>query len=230
MLSIALTNYNRYDFLIESFAPVINDSRVSEIVISDDCSDLEIYDRLHDYFIGYEKVKLFRNERNVGMSRNKAIAVELATNNIVALIDSDNVITSSYIDALFANGQLMTDKVINVPAFAQPNFDFRKYAGTFIRTKEAKENMNDSIFRVMLNCCNYVVPRQTYIDVYEYNSEMKGTDTIYMNYLWLKKGYSFYVVPGMEYFHRVGSHSGFLQDMAYNMQKAKEIENKILQL
>ena len=65
--------------------------------------------------------------------------------------------------------------------------------------------------------------------IYEPNSEMKATDTLWFNYLWLKAGNKFHIVEGMEYFHRTHADSGFLQDVQYNMSKSAELRNKILQ-
>jgi glycosyltransferase involved in cell wall biosynthesis len=42
-ISLCLTNYNRKELLMESFAHVLNDERISEIIISDDHSDEDIY-------------------------------------------------------------------------------------------------------------------------------------------------------------------------------------------
>jgi glycosyltransferase involved in cell wall biosynthesis len=216
--------------LIEAFAQVINDNRISEIVISDDCSEDGSYQRLVNYFFGNDKVKIFRNLENTGMSLNKKLAIQRASNNICILFDSDNIIAPDYLEALFTNGQLMTDKIINVPEWATPDFNFTKYSGQFIRAKEAKEFMGDGMFRCMLNCCNYVVNRKTYLEVYEYDAKIKQADTIAFNHDWLAKGHSFYVVPGMRYFHRVHKNSGFLENIDYNMRQAKEFENKILEL
>lgn len=230
MISLCLTHHNRFDLLIESFAQVIDDIRISEIVISDDASNDGSYQKLIEYFAGNEKVKLFQNKSNVNMSLNKKIALEYATNELCILFDSDNVISLSYIDALFRNGQLMASKVINVPEFAFPDFDFRKYSGKYIRAKDAKENMNDPMFRCLLNCCNYAVVAKEYINLYEYDESVKESDTIAFNYKWLKAGNSFYVVPAMKYFHRVHPFSGFLKNIDYNMKQAKYFENKILEL
>jgi hypothetical protein len=81
-----------------------------------------------------------------------------------------------------------------------------------------------------MNTCNYLVNREEYLKIYQHNPEMKGTDTIWFNYLWLKAGNSFYVVPGMEYYHRVWEGSGFLADCDYNMKRAKEVKELIKQL
>lgn len=96
--------------------------------------------------------------------------------------------------------------------------------------KYNKPNLNDPLCNCLFNTCNYVVHRDSYISIWEENKEMKGSDTIWFNYLWLKAGKSFFVVPGMHYQHRVHNGSGFMQDVDYNMTKAEEIKQLIMNL
>jgi|SRR6476646_3803266 len=240
MISLCITTYNRYEMLIESFAQVLNDDRISEILIVDDCSDIAIYDKILSVVFDMPKVRLIRNSENLGMSLNKRKAIEAAKNDWCIIFDSDNIITSSYLDALFKacnfhaaalrkkgiNEQYWFDTTtIYCPSFAKPQFDFRKYEGWHVL--HAGNIMQEPMGECLFNCCNYVVNRDEYLRVYEHNPAMKGTDTIWFNYLWLKAGNSFYVVPGMEYMHRVWDGSGFLQDVHYNMKRAKEIKELI---
>lgn len=229
-VSICLTHHNRYEMIVESFAQVIDDERISEIVISDDASTDGSYEKLVEHFKGNDKVKLFRNLANVGMSLNKKLSIQRASNNTCILFDSDNIISKSYLDAYEKYG-IKSDVVINVPSFAEPDFDFRHYEQMILRGDVAKKYViKDAMFRCLLNCCNYVVNRAEYLKVYEYDPAIKQADTIAFNYLWLKEGNAFHVVKDMKYFHRVHPASGFLQNMDYNMKQAKEFENKILQL
>ena len=99
-LSFCVTTYNRFNLTIQSFEKILDDERVSEIVISDDCSTDGSYEKLVDFFKGNEKVKIFRNERNVDCYVNKRIAIELATNKWCILGDSDNVFTKDYLDKI----------------------------------------------------------------------------------------------------------------------------------
>lgn len=225
MISLCITNYNRYEMLLESFVQVLNDDRISEIVIVDDCSHISIYDKVLAAVFNMPKVRLIRNAENLGMSLNKKKAIESAKNDWCIILDSDNVIGPDYLDAMFTTPLPWDHTTIYCPSFAKPQFDFRKYAGWHILHGEAV--IDDSMGNCMMNCCNYVVNRAEYLRIYEHNPEMKGTDTIWFNYLWLKAGNSFYVVPGMEYMHRVHDGSGFLQDCSYNMKKAKEIKELI---
>lgn len=227
MISLAITSYNRFDLTIDSFRQVLNDDRVKEIIIVDDHSDMEIYDKLQEFCKSIPKILLVRNPFNLGMGLNKRKAISICSSDHVCIFDSDNELKIDYFDAFFTNGQMMTDKVISIPDFAYPNFNFTAYSGKFIDYTNAKQFMGDPMFRCALNCCNYVVPKDTYLDVYEHDKSVGEADTIAFNYLWLKRGYSFYVVPGMRYFHRVHDGSGFLSNVKYNMEKAAEFENKI---
>lgn len=230
MISLAITTYNRFEMTVESFAQVIDDDRISDILLLDDASPDESYSKLSERFKGVEKVRVMRQATNQGMAENKKCAIALSDNPHVLILDSDNVIDKTYLDAVFKNGQLMTDKVINCPEFAYPNFDFRKYSGQFIDYKNAKKFMSHDMFRCFLNCCNYLVPQKTYLEVYQKDDTVKEADTIAFNYRWLKAGYSFYIVPECGYFHRTHAESGFMKNIDYNMKKAKEIENKIMAL
>lgn len=227
-LSLCITTYNRYDLLKESYAQVIDDERISEIIIVDDCStEPGIKEKVNSLTGG--KVKVFHQVQNRGMSRNKADAISYAENEFAIILDSDNSFGIDYIDAIYSGAQLFPN-VINCPDFAYPDFDFRKYSGQFIDWKNAKEYMNDPMFRCFLNCCNYCVPRDVYLKTYQYDTRVKETDTIAFNYYWLSAGYSFYMVPNCKYHHLVHKNSGFLQNIDYNMKKAKEFENKIMAL
>lgn len=227
MFSLCLTNYNRYEMLIEAFQHVYDDPRISEIIISDDCSDKKIFDKLFEYCKGKSKIRLHRNATNVGMSMNKRNAVFHASNPWCILFDSDNILTTEYIDAI---PKILSPVVIYCPEFAKPSFDYRKHSGKLIHSLSIKKTGIDDKLNMLLNTCNYLVNRDRYLDTYEYNEKIKASDTIHFNYLWLKSAGAFYVLPEMQYFHRVHDGSGFLQDVNYNMRMAEQTKQLIQQL
>lgn len=210
MITLALTTWNRDSLTVNSFRYVLNDDRITEIVIVDDCSDERIYNNLSSMVDGMPKVKLYRNEKNLGCYHNKRKAVELSSNEWVILFDSDNVIKPDYLDAI---DDVDRDKdyidTIFQPEFAKPHFDFRSFSGMVI----SKENVNWLIakphFTTMLNAMNFFVNREEFLKVFDQAKEEPWTaDSIYFNYLWLKAGNAIYVTPGMQYEHLVheGSH------------------------
>ena len=232
ILSLALTTFNRFEMTIESFSQVIDDPRITDIVVIDDCSPDGSYEKLVKYFAGKEKVRVIRQAQNRGISINKRDAIGYCRNEWVIIFDSDNIIKPDYLDAL--QHQCIRDGIlyaycIYMPSFAKPQFDFRKHEGkTFggVRTAPVKDNTVNMLF----NCCNYVVNKNTYLDIFQHNEEMKGTDTVWFNYLWLKARNTFYVVPGMEYEHRVHPGSGFLEHADYNMKQSERIRKMIMAL
>lgn len=234
-ISLAITNYNREELLIESFVNVLNDGRIKEIVISDDHSDSFLYERLCAYFSKRGEVKMFRNDENVNMSLNKKLAIERCQPGFVLILDSDNIVYPDYLTALYKLSTL-DDNTIYLPCFAEPNFDFRVYSGLIISKDNVAKRMDEAMFRVMLNCCNYVVNRDSYIRRYQHNPNILGADTIHFAYNWLKDGGLMYVVPEMQYYHRVEHNhenepkSGFLKDVHKNMADAQHYETLIRQL
>lgn len=228
MISLCITTYNRYELLMESFAQVLDDDRISEIVIVDDCSTDEIYGKVLAAVFDMPKVRLYRNQQNLGMSLNKKRAVELSKNEWCILFDSDNIIAPDYLNNIDLAD--LRSYIIYCPSFARPQFDYRSFSNYEIDQGNVCAFIKKPLAEPVLNTCNYLVNRERYLSVYQPNPEMKGTDTIWFNYLWLKAGNSFYVVPGMEYYHRVHEGSGFLADCDYNMMQAKKIKKLISEL
>jgi glycosyltransferase involved in cell wall biosynthesis len=226
-LSLAITTYNRFELTIESFAQVINDPRIDDIVILDDKSRDGSYEKLRDMFRDNPKVRVMRQAQNRGMGQNKADAISYCKNEWVIILDSDNIITPAYLNAI---PETLDRDTIYQPSFAKPQFDFRNYTAKNYSIHEIRALIKHPMFNTMLNACNYLVNRDKYGMIYQPNESQKGADSIWFAYLWLKDGNFFTVVPGMEYEHRVHPGSGFLQDAAYNMKKAEEVRKLIMQL
>lgn len=207
MISLCLTTYNRTELLYESCRQVLNDDRVSEIVIVDDHSAQDIYNTVFWQFNAVPKVKLYRNEKNLDCYRNKREAVSKASNEWVIIGDSDNIFTKGYIDrieSLFSQG--LNPKTVYQPSFAKPHFNFTRYESFLIDKANVSKYISDGMFQTMLNAMNYFVNRDEYLKVWDGSCDPVTSDSIFQNYNWLKSGNSLYVVPGLEYEHRV--HSG----------------------
>lgn len=245
-LSLCITTYYRTDLLFESFSKVIDDPRITDIVIVDDCSPLGIATEIYIHLdkLKNEKIRFFTNEENLGMSRNKAKAISLSKNDWCIILDSDNVIDSSYIDAFekcytgWQHTNLQTgltsgvtlENIIFCPSFAKPQFDYRKLEWELIDKSHAAYILSQPLGDCLFNTCNFVVNKHEYAKVYQYDPVHKGSDTIWFNYLWLKANKWMYVTPGMHYEHRVHDGSGFMADVEHNMKQAARIGNLIKQL
>lgn len=232
-LTLAITVYNRYEMLLESFANVIDDSRIDEILIMDDASEPEYWNKIKDLPKFNPKIKVIRQAQNRGMSVNKRDAVFNSSNEWVILFDSDNVIGKDYLDAIQRNiiayGVIPWTWIL-CPSFAKPNFNYYNFKQKSIGRSNCSDVIKTEMGNCLFNTCNYVINKEWYLTVFEENDTVGSADTIWFNYCALKRGGTFYVVPGMHYEHRVHPGSGFLQDADYNMKKAEEIKQLIMQL
>lgn len=173
------------------------------------------------------KIQLYSNPFNVGMAINKMRAVKMSTNEWVILFDSDNVLDKNYLDALEKHSQWITN-VIYCPEFARPNFDYSDIFSVEDYTIDfslGRKNIDQ-----FLNTCNYVVHRDTYLKNWKENKDVGEADTIWHNYNHLKNHGCLWVVPGMEYEHRVWKESGWMRNRTGNLKRFKEIKDLIRQL
>lgn len=206
-ISLVIPNYNRVDLVLEAFEKVYNDDRISEIIISDDHSDRAVFNQLESLFKMLPKIKHFRNDRNMDCYVNKKIAVELAINEWVILLDSDNIIDVGYLDKIFDIDKWDTS-TIYTPDCASPQFDFIRFSGILISRDNVSSLINEPLFEVLLNACNYFVNRHEYLKIWDGAIDPVTSDSIFMCLNWLRAGNEIKVVNRMKYFHRIhtGSH------------------------
>lgn len=103
-ISICVPTRNRFEGTIASFKNVMNDDRVSEVVILDDASEEIFYWKLMDWlqFDAPEgKIKLCQNEMSLGTSLNKQRAVIFADSEYIILLNPDKVLNTIDLDYIF---------------------------------------------------------------------------------------------------------------------------------
>jgi glycosyltransferase involved in cell wall biosynthesis len=229
-ISLVITTYNRDTLTINSYSNVIEDDRISEVVIVDDKSNSHYVDKLRRH-ANHPKIKLFLNQNNLGCYRNKRYAISLASNEYVIILDSDNTIDKSYIDVIYS--QEWDVKKIIAPDFAMPHFDYREFSGKVIDKDTVKQYIprgSRTRFDCLINTMNYFVNRDEYLRVWDGNIEPWTADTIYQNYQWLKAGNYIYVAVGMQYNHLVHDGSHYKNNVHHTGNLYKEIENKLMRL
>jgi glycosyltransferase involved in cell wall biosynthesis len=198
-ISLCITNYNRAHMLQEAFIKVIDDPRISEVVVTDDGSNEKTVIALKHIF--HPKLKLWWNYKNLGCYRNKREAISKASNEFVIIFDSDNVITTEYIDRIFERP--WSRDTIFAPDFARPHFDYRGFSGQTITRANVKTFVEQKHFTALINTMNYFVNRDEYLRVWEDRSEPWTADTALQNYNWLKAGNKIHVLTGLQYEHRI---------------------------
>lgn len=207
-ISICIPTWNRVSMTIEAFRQVNDDVRVGEIVICDDCSDEFVFSQLKEQLKQFPKVKLFRNEVNIDCYQNKRQTIGFSELEWGVVFDSDNVLGIDYLDTIFAIDK-WDAKTVYCPIFAQPNFDYRAFAGLTVDQHTVGQHIERPMFLTALNTMNFFVNRQAYIDVWDGKIDPVTSDSIYFNYCWLKSGRKINFVDGLAYFHRVHPESHY---------------------
>lgn len=228
-ISVCIPSYNRYELLIESFINILFDERVEEIIITDDCSDEAIYKKVEEFISSFPKIKMFRNPENYDCYKNKYTSLTYAKNKHCVLFDSDNILTKEYIDKLYQI-ENWGNYAAMLPSFATPHFDYRKYKGHQLSRSNISQFVNDPTLTTCLNTANCLVDREFYIQCWDGATNPHTADSIYMNYLLLKNGGKLYIVPELEYYHRVDSHNG--EESGHynkNVHKTGSFHNEVLQ-
>lgn len=223
MITLAMTTFQRYSLVLEALEKVLHDPRISEVVLVDDHSEDGSFESLQKEFANERKVYVWQNERNVDCYANKAHAVELATNPWVLLFDSDNVMDVSYLDALW-RVQPWDRKVAYLPTFAQPEFDYREFAGLTVERSNVADFMGNDTFKTALNTANHFFWGEEYLRCFDRSVDPHTSDSIYMNFKWLEAGNKLYFVPGMEYFHRIHDGSHFVLNDHKTGEFARKVE------
>jgi len=224
-ITLALTHFNRFEFLLEALGQVLSDPRISEIVISDDCSTDGSYERLVPHFAG-GKVRTHQNLYNQDCYKNKRIAVELSPPGWVLLFDSDNVLSPAYLDELFRIDP-WDPQTAYCPTFAEPHFDYRTLAGLRVTAGNVAQHVSRPSFLTALNTANYFFQRDEYLRVWDGSLNPHTADSLFQNYNWLKGGNALYFVPGLRYGHRVHDKSHYKLEHKKTGNLAKEIEHKL---
>jgi glycosyltransferase involved in cell wall biosynthesis len=226
-VAICVPTWNRFDFTIKCFEQIINDERVEEFIINDDNSNDGSYERLVDFYKYNPKVKLFQNKERLKVHGNKAEAIKKSSAEWCILFDSDNVISKQYLDTIFS--QEWNEDTIFQPSFAMPNFDYRHLEGVY-NISNMSDRYEQPLFECMLNTQNFFVNREKYIETWEDQLDINGADSIFFNYLWLKKNNSIFVMPNLSYEHTVHRGSFYESVAEESLPKSVKIFQDIINL
>src|SRR5256885_16654050 len=91
-VSVVMCTYNGEQFLDEQIASVLNqDYKNIELIIVDDHSSDNTWQKLQQWQQKSPTIKIFRNEFNLGYNKNFEKAIQLASGNFIALSDQDDI-------------------------------------------------------------------------------------------------------------------------------------------
>jgi glycosyltransferase involved in cell wall biosynthesis len=227
-LSISIPVFNRFESTIDAFMDVYFDQRVEAVVIVDDASTDGSFEKLRNMTETLPKVKLYRQAINRDCYGNKRDAVAYSPTNYCIVLDSDNRIDKSYLDAIYKQEWRKDTSIM--PSFAAPTFDYRAYEGMMIDKGNVAAMMGLPMFDTMLNCMNFFINRDEYLRTWDGTVNPHTADSLYFNYLWFNRGNKMYVSPNMTYQHLIHSGSHYVNNNHLTGNFYAETEQKLKKL
>lgn len=218
MITVAIPYYNSEKYLEQALEIPLSSDFVSEIIIHDDCS----YNKIEST---HPKIKVYRNETNVGAFKNKYLAVSKSTNEWVYLLDSDNYFFDNSLEVVkninTQRGKYYSPSQLHlVDDGLDPKLDGKIIKYDFgsvdsVNANNAKELLKSEFweeFCWLINTGNFFVHRDDYIEsmknVYEdLNYPYFEADAIVFCYNWLKKGNGIEIIQNLCYNHRLRGNS-----------------------
>lgn len=227
-ISLAFTTYNSFKYIERQFNKdyfTMSNNLVDEIVIQDDCTS--DYDKLKNY--ESENIKVFQNKKRLSPLLSRPNLVSNCKNDWILLMDSDNFLESNIFDIIPKLS--LENSFIYCPSFAKPNFDFRKYSDIKIDINFAKKHFEDLSLQIFLNTGNYLIHKDTYLNVSNFIEKKYAyytVDVIYFNFLFLSLGNFLYCTPKFEYEHTIRFDSYYQTTHNISQEKLKEVNQMYL--
>lgn len=227
-ISVAIPHYNNSCFIKDLLDPLLKDERINEIIICDDYSN--DYTKLKEIInsIDNDKIKLYRNENNIGCYHNKLNTITKCTNEWSILIDSDNIINKDYIDELYALE--WNDNCIYAPMWAKtfpgeisPNLNYSIYRNILIDKQICAKEYYNIKMQCLMNTCNYFIPVKKYIETmkkYKYDRMyIDAIDSLILFTDWIKNNNKILVVDNLIYKHRLHKNSNYVKSQSHKYSK-----------
>ncbi len=248
MFSLCIATINRFDDFLSTFLPsYLSNPLIAEIIITDETGN--DVDAIKGSSYGQDpKLKMFKNDTRLGPLLNKHKAMKLATQEWIAIIDSDNFADEKYflLAKEFIEREKPSPMTIISPYFAEPGFNSSIFAGhagfnfkNFIGMNLTLQNIRslpanlkqemDTLFNLGNNIIN-----KTLIDNFTFEREdpamidhSSSFDVIYFNtMLYEQFALNFYVLADMTYKHSVHGGSVYLTTHQQNTHYSNLLHNR----
>ena len=97
--SVLIAHYNNFEYFKQCYESLKNQTYQNfEIILVDDCSTDDSFEKIQNYCDGDSRVKFFQNSENKGVGFTKKRCVELASGEICGFVDPDDALTENAIE------------------------------------------------------------------------------------------------------------------------------------
>ena len=100
--SIIIPTFNSLDTIERSVSSVLNQTfKNFEILIIDDGSDIKTKKKQNKIFAKNDKIRLFSNSKNYGVSKSRNFAINRARGEFIVFLDSEDYFISTYLENIY---------------------------------------------------------------------------------------------------------------------------------
>lgn len=104
LFSILIAHYNNYQYFTECYDSILKQTYQDyEIILVDDCSVDDSYQKIIELTKDNPRVKIFRNNENSGVGLTKKRCVELASGEICGFLDPDDALAENALQIIIEN-------------------------------------------------------------------------------------------------------------------------------
>ena len=97
--SVLIAHYNNAEYFMQCYESLKKQTfQDFEIIVVDDCSTDDSFEKIQNYCNGDSRVKFFQNSENKGVGFTKKRCVEEASGEICGFVDPDDALTENAIE------------------------------------------------------------------------------------------------------------------------------------
>jgi len=241
-ISLCIPTKNRFhNFLnnyLDQYVKYLEDGLIDELIISDEDGDdyNKIINKYKNIIQKNNNFKVYKNNEILGVFLNKLKVCSYASNNYIALIDSDNFCEESYFitvkNYILSNSNLSTNLVL-APSYSKPCFSYKSLENIILTKDNINQYTEYENFGILINTGNYIITKNI-IDNIKYDNtilnNISACDVQYFNLLVLKQfeDFQFHIIKDLEYNHVVHNDSEYLKTIKKcNEYASKYVYNEI---
>lgn len=212
--SLLIAHYNNWNYFEECYQSIKNQTYSDfEIIIVDDCSTDDSYNKLKELAFLDSKIKLFQNSQNKKVGFTKRRCVQEANGEICLFIDPDDIITSTALEEI-QDVYSVNPSIIATYSKIKLIDDKSNQNGIFKFSKKIK-NKNPYFFNVNLEVAHlFSFKREAYFKTSGINENLTSAvdQDLYMK---LYEIGDFYFIDQFQYLYR-------LHDKGVSQDKSKK--------
>jgi hypothetical protein len=217
-ISLCIPTMNRFDSFLNNYLKIYLDylkkKIIDEIIICDENGiDYEkVITSYEEFKYVDSNCRIYKNNEILGVFKNKLKVCSLATNNYIALIDSDNFCDETYFITakkyILENEKMFSNHFILAPSFAKPRFNYKHFENSLVTKYNLKKYYHVHMFDVLLNTGNYIINKNIFAKITYDNSIMhkiSACDVLFFNLLCFQQfeDFQLHIIKDFEYDHVV---------------------------